>query len=213
MAAQFAVSDQADGLRRLMAAQAARRGARDVRAESSQRAAVVGINAQATRLLARRVGAALELQGRPVLMSDQPSTAPGTLAVAASSPDAAGGLPPWLSACGFVLVTLQADAASLTQAYGLVKQLAASHSRSAPQARRVLGVLVFDAAHGEQARQIHANLARTCDRYLNLRTEALGWLSDLHDGASAREVLAGVARHVIRALPMPDARLARHLAG
>lgn len=159
------VTDQADGLRRLMASSVGRM------------AAIVGADADDVASVALNLAAALVQQGKEVLLLDERSEAPlshaqreGRLVLIHAVLDQQGALSPLAAQADHLVVVLQANAASITQAYVCIKRLHAAH------ALQRLRALVFCAADAAEAQRILANLAQTGKRYLGLAVESAGWV-------------------------------------
>jgi flagellar biosynthesis protein FlhG len=162
------VSDQADGLRRLMAANAARRVT----------VAVVECEPGA-RLSSytRNLAAALTRQGQDVLLLDEysglesmPEQRAERLVLIQAVVDRDGALSPLAADADHILIVFQAHAAAIKQAYLCIKRL---HYAHALQRMRVLVSGVADAA---EAQRILANLATTGSRYLAVALEPAGWV-------------------------------------
>ncbi len=161
-----AVSDQADGLRHLMA-------------DSPGRLlAVVGSGpAVGVTSVTLNLAAALAQQGKEVLLVDEHRGAPpaaaqarGQLLLIDSVLDPQGALSPLAAQADNVLVVLQPNAASIKASYACIKRL---HYAHALQRVRVLLNFATDAS---QAQRILANLAHTSGRYLALALEPAGWV-------------------------------------
>ncbi len=160
------MTDQADGLRRLMA-------------KSSGRLVVV-LSADAALDVAgvtMNLGAALMRQGREVLLLDEYGGAPanqvrpdGRLVLLNARLNPEGGLSPMAAQADHILVTLQPNPDSITRAYACIKRL---HQARALQRLRVL---VSDATDVVEAQRILVNLAQAADRYLSLALESAGWV-------------------------------------
>ena len=158
------VSDQADGLRRLMAGSPGRL------------VAVVGsgptVGATSVTL---NLAAALVQQGKEVLLLDErsgsrsiPVRREGRLVLIDVALDKDGVLSPLAAQADNVLVVLQPNAASIMASYACIKRL---HYACAPQRLRVL---VNHATDATEAQRILANLAYTASRYLALTLEPAG---------------------------------------
>ena len=162
---QQAVTDQADGLRRLMAASPRRR------------VAVVSCEGRGVAGFTRNLAAALVQEGREVLLLDERngpvSNAPkseGRLVLIHAELDADGALSPLAAEADHILVVLQADAASIKASYACIKRLHRAH------ALRHLRVLVDGVGDAAEAQRILANLAEAGRRYLSLALEPGGWV-------------------------------------
>ncbi|MEO5658274.1 MAG: flagellar biosynthesis protein FlhG [Polaromonas sp.] len=162
------VCDQADGLRRLMAASAAKPVA----------VAVVECQPGAPgSSVTRNLAAALLRQGQRVLLLDEYS---GQEAMAEQRDerlilihavlDKDGALSNLAASADHVLVVFDANAAAIKQAYLCIKRL---HFAHAMQRMRVLVNGVADAA---EAQRILTNLATTGSRYLAVALEPAGWV-------------------------------------
>lgn len=160
------LTDQADGLRRLMAGSPGRL------------VAVVGSGPTVgVASVTQNLAAALVQQGKDVLLLDensesQPAQAQreGRLVLINAVLDKEGALSPLAAQADNILVVLQANAASITQAYACIKRLHYAH------ALQRLRVLVNCAADAAEAQRILANLAHTGSRYLALALEPAGWV-------------------------------------
>lgn len=159
------VTDQADGLRRLMAS------------SSGRLVAVVGSEPVDVASVTLNLAAALVRQGKDVLMLDEHSGAPSThvlregrLVLMNAMLNKKGALSPLAAQADHILVVLQPNAASITQAYACIKRL---HHAHALQRLRVLVNCATDAA---EAQRILTNLADTGNRYLALALEPAGWV-------------------------------------
>lgn len=160
-----AVTDQADGLRRLMAATPGRR------------VAVVGCEGPSVASFTRNLAAALVQEGKDVLLIDerdavQPAgiQGDGRLLLVHAGLDLHGALSPWAARSDHILVVLQAHAASIKASYACIKGLHHAH------ALQRLRVLVDGAADAAEAQRILANLAEAGWRYLSLALEPAGWV-------------------------------------
>lgn len=165
------ITDQADGLRRLMLKSRGRL------------VAVVGSGpAVGATSITQNLVAALVQQGKDVLLLDEhggtqtaPARRDGRLVLIDAVLDQEGALSPLAAQADNVLVVLQPNAASITQAYACIKRL---HHAHALQRLRVLLNFATDAA---EAQRILANLAHTGSRYLALTLEPAGCVrSDPH---------------------------------
>lgn len=160
------VLDQADGLRRLMAGNTARRvtlvdGAADTGA------CVVALN----------LAAALAQQGRDVLLLDErkgPQVAPpargGRLVLVDAVLGHDGALSPLAASADHILVVCAVSSEAITQTYLCIKKLHHAHALAK------LRVLVNGAADPAQARRLLANLAATGSRYLGMALEPAGFV-------------------------------------
>jgi flagellar biosynthesis protein FlhG len=160
------VCDQADGLRRLMASSPGR----FVAVVGSD--AAVGIESVSSNLKA-----ALMQQGQDVLLLDEctglnpPSLQrDARLVLINAALDGDGALSPVAAGADDILVVLQANAASIMQAYACIKRL---HYAHALQRVRILVNQVTDAA---EAQRVLTNLAHTGSRYLAVALEPAGWV-------------------------------------
>ena len=160
------VLDQADGLRRLMAANTARRVTL-VDAATGTGACSVALN----------LAAALMQQGRDVLLLDErsgPQQAPpargGRLVLVDAVVNSDGALSPLAASADHLLVVCAASSEAITQTYLCIKKLHYAH----PLAN--LRVLVSEAADPAQARRLLANLATTASRYLGTALEPAGFV-------------------------------------
>lgn len=160
-----AVTDQADGLRRLMAA------------TPGTRVAVVGCEGPGVASFTRNLAAALVQEGKDVLLIDERDAAPpaglqgdGRLLLVHAGLDPHGALSPWAARSDHILVVLQAHAASIKASYACIKGLHHAH------ALQRLRVLVDGAADAAEAQRILCNLADAGLRYLSLVLEPAGWV-------------------------------------
>lgn len=157
-------TDQADGLRRLMASSPGRL------------VAVVGSGpAVGVTSVTLNLAAALVQQGHDVLLLDERSGArstqaqrEGRLVLIDAVLDQEGALSPLAAQADNVLVVLQPNAASITASYACIKRLHYAH------ALQRLRVLVNYATDATEAQRILANLAHTGSRYLALALEPAG---------------------------------------
>lgn len=161
-----AVTDQADGLRRLMASSPGRLVA-VVGSEPTVGATSVTLN----------LAAALVQQGKDVLLLDEHGGAhptevqrEGRIVLIDAVLGQGGVLSPLAAQADNVLVVLQANAASITASYACIKRLHYAH------ALQRLRVLVNRATDAVEAQRILANLANTGNRYLALALEPAGWV-------------------------------------
>lgn len=160
------VSDQADGLRHLMAN------------SPGQMLAVVGGNpAVGVTSVTLNLAAALAQQGKEVLLLDErrappptPAQRQGRLLLIDAQLDAQGALSPLAAQADNVLVVLQPNAASIKASYACIKGLHYAH------ALQRVRVLVNFATDASQAQRILANLAHASGRYLALALESAGWV-------------------------------------
>ncbi len=160
-----AVTDQADGLRRLMAA------------TPGKRVAVVGCEGPSLASFTRNLAAALVQEGKDVLLIDERDAVPptgiqgdGRLLLVHAELDPHGALSPWAARSDHILVVLQAHAASIKASYACIKGLHHAH------ALQRLRVAVDGAADAAEAQRILANLAEAGWRYLSLALEPAGWV-------------------------------------
>lgn len=159
------VSDQADGLRRLMAG------------NQGRLVAVLGGDPVDVESVARNLAASLVQQGQDVLLLDErkgrqaaPLRRQGRLVMVQAVLDGNGALSPLAAQADHVVVVLRANASSIKASYVCIKKL---HHAHALQRVRVLVNGVADAA---EAQRILANLAQTGSRYLALALEPAGWV-------------------------------------
>ena len=159
------VTDQADGLRRLMAGNPGRL------------VAVLASDPADVESVARNLAAALVQQGQEVLLLDERrglQTAPvrcqGQLVMVHAMLDGDGALSPLAAQADHVVVVLRANASSIKASYVCIKKL---HHAHALQRMRVLVNGVADVVEGQR---ILANLAQTGSRYLALALEPAGWV-------------------------------------
>ena len=159
------VTDQADGLRRLMAGNPGRL------------VAVLASDPADVESVARNLVAALVQQGQEVLLLDErrglqstPVRRQGQLVMVHAELDGDGALSPLAAQADHVVVVLRANASSIKASYVCIKKL---HHAHALQRLRVLVNGVTDAA---EAKRILANLAQTGSRYLALALEPAGWV-------------------------------------
>ena len=160
------VLDQADGLRRLMAANTARRVAL-VDGTADRGACSVALN----------LAQALMQQGRDVLVLDErdgpqpvPPARGGQLVLVDAVPSSDGGLSPLAAGSDHILVVCAASSEAITRTYLCIKKLHYAH----PLVN--LRVLVNEAADPGQARRLLANLAATGSRYLGMALEPAGFV-------------------------------------
>ncbi|MDD5335995.1 MAG: hypothetical protein PHS32_19855 [Rhodoferax sp.] len=161
------VSDQADGLRHLMA-----------NSPGQMLAVVGGGPAVGVTSVTLNLAAALVQQGKDVLLLDEHRAAPaptaaqrqGRLLLIDARLDAQGALSPLAAQADNVLVVLQPNAPSIKASYACIKGLHYAHAL--PRVR----VLVNFATDAAQAQHILANLAHASGRYLALALESAGWV-------------------------------------
>ena len=117
--------------------------------------------------------------------------------------DADDALPVAAMANGEIVVQVAPDAASIKQAYGIIKRL------NAQLGRRPFSVLVTGAAEKEAA-VVFENMARAANRYLGLQLTSLGAVpADEYVTRASR-----LGRSVVEAFPLARASVAfRQLAG
>ena len=163
---QQLVLDQADGLRRLMAASTARRIAL-VDVAPGAGACSVALN----------LAAALMQQGRDVLLLDErsgPQQAPpargGRLVLIDAVPGSDGALSPLAAGADHILVVCAATTDAITKTYLCIKKLHYAHALAN------LRVLVNEVADPAQAKCLLANLAATGSRYLGMALEPAGFV-------------------------------------
>ena len=161
------VTDQADGLRRLMASNTARRVAVIDSSATSADVCSVTLN----------LAAALTQQGQDVLLLDEhcgPQSMPlqrdGQLVLMNAVLDKDGALSPLAASVDHILVVFQANAEAITQAYLCIKKLHYAH------ALQQLRVLVNEADDRVQANRMFANLATTGSRYLGVALQPAGFV-------------------------------------
>lgn len=160
------MTDQADGLRRLMAGR------------SGRLVAVLGGDSRMdVASVTLSLAAALVRQGKEVLLLDEYNSArshevqcEGRLVLVNARLDKDGALSPLAAQADHILVALQPNAASITQAYACIKRLHQAH------ALERLRLLVHGVADAAEAQRILANLAQTGQRYLSLALESAGWV-------------------------------------
>lgn len=158
------VTDQADGLRRLMASNTARRVAV---IDSANGAGNVMLN----------LAAALTQQGQDVLLLNEhsgPQSMPlqrdGQLVLMDAVLNRDGAMSPLAASADHILVVFQASAQAITQAYLCIKKLHYAH------AFQQLRVLVHEADDPAQAKRMLANLSTTGSRYLGLALLPAGFV-------------------------------------
>jgi len=159
------VTDQADGLRRLMAGNPGRL------------VAVLGSDFADVESVAMNLTAALLQQGEDVLLLDErkgcqvvPEQRQGRLVMVQAVLDQDGALSPLAAQADHVVVVLRANASAIKACYVCIKKL---HHAHALQRVRMLVNGVSDAV---EAQRILANLAQTGSRYLALALEPAGWV-------------------------------------
>ncbi len=160
------VFDQADGLRRLMAVNTARRIT-----------LVDGAAGTGACSVAHNLAAALRQQGRDVLLLNErnglqpmPQAQGGQLLLVDAVPGSDGALSPLAASADHILVVCAASSEAITRTYLCIKKLHYAH----PLAN--LRVLVSEAADPGQARRLLANLAATGSRYLGMALEPAGFV-------------------------------------
>lgn len=158
------VTDQADGLRRLMATSTARRV---TVIDSANVASNVPLN----------LAAALTQQGQDVLLLNEhngPQSMPlqrdGQLVLMDAVLDRDGALSNLAAGADHILVVFQANAQAITQAYLCIKKLHYAH------AFQQFRVLVNEANDPAQAKRMLANLATTGSRYLGVALQPAGFV-------------------------------------
>ena len=164
---QQLVLDQADGLRRLMAASTARRIT-----------LVDGAAGAGACSVALNLTAALIDQGRDVLLLDErsgPQRAPpargGRLVLVDAVPGSDGALSPLAAGADHILVVCAATSDAITRTYLCIKKLHYAHALAN------LRVLLTEVADPAQARCLFANLAATASRYLGMALEPAGFVT------------------------------------
>lgn len=185
------VTDQADGLRRLMAG------------KTGKQLAVVDCDPdRGLSGLCRNLAAAFRQQGQEVLPLTEhdgpqpmPSERQGRLTLIDAALDSEGALSPSAARSDHVLVAFQANAASITRAYLCIKNLHHAH------ALQRIRVLVYGAADAAEARQVLSNLSTTGRRYLAVTLEPAGWIRADRFLAQAR----GLDMSVVDAFPASPA--------
>ena len=160
------VTDQADGLRRLMAGNTARRVT-----------LVDGASHSSSCSVALNLAAALTQQGRDVLLLDErngPQLAPpargGQLVLVDAVLDSDGALSPLAAGADHILIVCAAHSDAITQTYLCIKKLHHAH----PLAK--LRVLINEAADPAQAQRLLDNLAITGSRFLGMALEPAGFV-------------------------------------
>jgi flagellar biosynthesis protein FlhG len=160
------VTDQADGLRRLMAGAA------------GKRVAVVDPDSAASQSsVTRNLAAALAKQGREVLLLNEygahktvSEPRDRRLVLIHAVPGKEGALSPLAASADHVVVVVQANAPAIKQAYLCIKTLHHAH------ALQHMRVLVNGVAESAEAQRILTNLATTGSRYLGVTLEPAGWI-------------------------------------
>lgn len=160
------VTDQADGLRRLMAGHTARRFT-----------LVDGAGDGGACSVACNLAAALTQQGQEVLLLNErngaqraPPARGGQLVLVDAVLDSDGALSPLAASADHILVVCAASSDAITQTYLCIKRLHYAHALAR------LRVLVNEAADADQARRLLANLASTGSRYLGMALEPAGFV-------------------------------------
>jgi len=169
------VLDQADGLRRLMAAS----GHAAAASVPARRVAVINSAPDGAPACAvtQELMAALILKGQQVLLLNErggPQSLPpqrdGRLVLLDAVPGPDGALSPLAASADTVLVVFQATAAAITQAYLCIKKL---HAAQAPTP---LWVLVEEAEDIDQANRMLTNLCAASARYLGIHLRRAGFV-------------------------------------
>jgi flagellar biosynthesis protein FlhG len=175
-------SDQADGLRRLMANSPGR-----------LLAFVAGSPAAGVSSVTRNLAAALARHGQDVHLLDESGEGPsrpvrrrGRLVLLDAVLGTEGTLSPLAARADEVVVVLRPQAEAITAAYACIKRLHHAHGL-----RRVR-VLVNHAADAAEAQRILANLAGAAGRYLGLALEPAGCVSADPQVAEARALKLSV---------------------
>lgn len=160
------VTDQADGLRQLMAGNTGRRVT-----------LVDGARGAGACSVARNLAAALTQQGREVILLDEragphpvPPARGGRLVLVDAIVDGDGALSPLAAGADHILVVCAAHSDAIMQTYLCIKKLHYAH----PMAK--LRILVNEAADPTQARRLLANLAATGSRFLGIVLEPAGFV-------------------------------------
>ncbi len=169
-------TDQADGLRRLMAG------------SSGRRVAVVGCTTADVAMFTRNLAAALLQEGREVVLLDEHNdtrarwpAGEGQVVLVHAALGTDGALSPLAAHADHILVVVQAHAASITASYACIRALCGNH------ALQRLRVLVENAANAADAQRILSNLADAARRYLSLAIDPAGWVrADPHLARSSR---------------------------
>jgi flagellar biosynthesis protein FlhG len=159
------VTDQADGLRRLMAGNPGRL------------VVVLGNDPADVASVAQNLSAALALHGQDVLLLNErkgrqaaPEQRQGRLVLLHAVLDGEGALSPLAAQADHVVVVLRANASAIKASYVCIKKLHHAH------AVQCVRVLVNGVADEVEAQRILANLAQTGSRYLGLALEPAGWV-------------------------------------
>ena len=159
------VSDQADGLRRLMLSSPGRL------------VSVVGSDPVSVASVTSNLAAALVQQGKEVLLLDEHNGSQTDqfdreqrLVLINAVLDKEGALSRSAAQADNIVVVLRANAASITESYACIKRLHYAH------ALQRLHVLVNGVADAVEAQRILANLVHTGKRYLGLAVESAGWV-------------------------------------
>jgi flagellar biosynthesis protein FlhG len=159
------VTDQADGLRRLMAGNPGRL------------VAVLGSDFADVESVAMNLTAALVQQGQDVLLLDErkgcqavPAQRQGRLVMVQAVLDKDGALSPLAAQADHVVVVLRANASAIKACYVCIKKLHHAH------ALQRVRMLVNGVADAVEAQRILTNLAQTGSRYLALALESAGWV-------------------------------------
>ena len=162
------VTDQADGLRRLMAANARKRVTVAV-VDCAPGAGLCSI--------ARNLETALARQGQAVLLLDEysgqdsmPEQRGERLVLIHAALDKEGALSPLAAQADHILVVFEANATAIKQAYLCIKRLHHAH------AFQRIRVLVKGVADEAEAQRILTNLATTGSRYLAVALDPAGWV-------------------------------------
>jgi flagellar biosynthesis protein FlhG len=170
------VTDQADGLRRLMANSPGR-----------LLAFVAGSPAVGVSSVTMNLAAALARLGQDVRVLDERGDAPagyvrsqGRLVLVDARLDDEGMLSPLAAQADEVVVVLRPQVETITAAYACIKRLQQAHSLQR------LRVLVNRAAGADEAGRILANLAAVARSYLTLALEPAGCIRDDEQLAQAR---------------------------
>ena len=159
------VTDQADGLRRLMLSSPGRL------------VSVVGSDPVSVASVTSNLAAALVQQGKEVLLLDEHDGAQAVqvdreqrLVLINAVLDKEGSLSRLAAQADNIVVVLRANAASIKESYACIKRLHYAH------ALQRLHVLVNGVADAVEAQRILANLVHTGNRYLGLAVESAGWV-------------------------------------